>query len=239
MNQQTSTSRIVRWGGYLALVLLLALPLSILCVRAGLWQQGLAIYALCCLGAALLLLVFALCMVVPGFSPHRRNLAIRSLAVLPGSILFLSLLASRGDYPAIHDITTDIADPPVFSQAAKIRGGSANSLEISADTLELQLEAYPDVTTLHSALSVEDAFTRASEVARNMGWEITLSKPATGIIEAVDTTAVMAFKDDIVIRLRRENGETLVDLRSVSRVGISDLGANSKRIRLFFEHYKS
>ncbi len=239
MNQQAARSKIVHWGGYLALLLLLALPLSILLVRAGLWQQGLAIYALCCLGAALLLAAFAMCMAVPRFTPHRLHLAIRSLALLPGSILLFTLLAGRGDYPAIHDITTDTADPPTFSEAVKIRGKSANTLEISADTIKLQTEAYPDVATFRSALSFEDAFTRAVEVAKDIGWEITLNQPDAGIIEAVDTTAVMAFKDDIVIRLRRSNGETLVDLRSASRVGVSDLGANSKRIRLFFDHYKS
>jgi len=232
MNSPTESSKIITWGGYLALTLLLALPLSILYVRSGMWQQGLVIYALCCVGATLLLAVFALCMALPRFATQRRPLMIRSLASLPGTALFLSLLTG-GDYPAIHDITTDTLDPPLFTQAQNIRGKSANSLDINAQTLQLQVEGYPDIKAHHSTRNFADAFARATDVAKMMGWEISYSDAEAGIIEAVDTTAVMAFKDDIVIRLRRAENGTRIDLRSVSRVGVSDMGANAKRIRAF------
>ncbi len=239
MNRQMRSSKIVNWGGYLALTFLLGLVISVLSVRGGLWQQGLLIYALCCVGAAGLLALFAICMTLPRFSPWRSALVIRSLAVLPGSLLFLSLLLTRGDYPVIHDITTDLVNPPVFTQALVIREKSANSLEISAETLQLQRDAYPDIRTAHSTLNFAEAFSQATDQAENMGWEITHSDPAAGVIEAVATTTVMAFKDDIVIRLQREGSGTLIDLRSASRVGQSDLGANATRIRKFMRRYKS
>ena len=59
-----------------------------------------------------------------------------------------------------------------------------------------------------------------------------------GTIEAVDTTAIMGFKDDVVIRINTNAEGTLVDLRSVSRVGVSDLGANAARIREFLQAYQ-
>ena len=239
VKEQPSASKIVSWGGYLALTLLLALILSVFCVRAGMWQQGLMLYALCCVGAAGLLIVFAICMALPGFSPWRRQLATRSLVVLPGTLLFASLLMTRGDYPVIHDITTDVIDPPAFTQALKMRDKSANSLVINADTLQLQQTAYPDIKTSHSTMEFASAFEQATSVATKMGWKITFSDPGAGIIEAVATTAVMAFKDDIVIRLRPAERGTHIDLRSASRVGQSDLGANAKRIREFMRRYKS
>jgi len=239
VDKPSKSSKIVNWGGYLALTFLLGLVLSVLSVRGGLWQQGLLIYALCCVGAAGLLALFAICMALPGFSPHRRDLMVRSLAVLPGSLLFLSLLMTRGDYPVIHDITTDLVNPPVFTQAPVIREQSANSLEISAETLQLQQDAYPDIRTAQSTLTPAESFAQATSVAENMGWEITHSDLAAGVIEAVATTTIMAFKDDIVIRLKPDGSGTLVDLRSASRVGQSDLGANAKRIREFMRRYKS
>ena len=81
--------------------------------------------------------------------------------------------------------------------------------------------------------SIEDAFDHALAVAAELGWEVYHQDRNAGVIEAVDTTAIMAFKDDIVIRLRTNADGTLVDIRSVSRVGISDLGANAARIRAF------
>lgn len=239
MSKPASSSKIVIWGGYLALTFLLGLVLSVLSVRGGLWQQGLLMYALCCVGAAGLLALFAVCTALPGFSSQRRDLMIRSLAVLPGSLLFLTLLMTRGDYPVIHDISTDLVNPPVFTQALLIRGKSANSLDINAETLQLQQGAYPDIVTIQSKLNAVEAFARASDLAEEMGWEITHSDPAAGMIEAVATTTVMAFKDDIVIRLQSEGSGTDIDLRSASRVGRSDLGANAKRIREFMRRFKA
>jgi uncharacterized protein (DUF1499 family) len=237
MEEQVQTSKIVNWGGYLAVTLLLTLVVSVMSVRAGMWQQGLVLYALSALGAAGVLAVLAFCMALPGFSPWRRHLLIRIVAVLPGTLLFLSILSTRGDYPVIHDITTDLTNPPIFTHALKIRGKSANPLALNEQTIQSQQDAYPDIKTGHSTLNSAEAFGQATAVVNEMGWEITLSDPDAGLIEAVATTAIMAFKDDIAIRLTATEGGTLIDLRSVSRVGKSDLGANAGRIREFMRLY--
>ena len=80
---------------------------------------------------------------------------------------------------------------------------------------------------------VADLRTRALEVAGELGWEVYFKDQSAGIIEAVDTTAIMAFWDDVVIRVLGDAQGTKLDLRSVSRVGVGDLGANAARIRAF------
>ena len=70
------------------------------------------------------------------------------------------------------------------------------------------------------------------------GWHVSdESRPAgrirIGHIDAVDQTLILGFTDDITIRLRPLAGQTRVDLRSVSRLGRHDFGANAKRIIAF------
>lgn len=237
MNQTAETDNrhrpaLVNWLGYIILALLLALPAAVLTVRSGAWQQGLMIYAIACAGAALALLLAVLLMLLPRFAPWRKALAGRALLALPGALLLFSLLGA-GQYPRIHDISTDLQDPPVFTAAEQQRGTDSNSLETDPATMELQAQAYPHLQTLRSSMEYGAMFDKAVQVATAMGWEIYFQDRNAGIIEAVDTTTVMGFKDDIVIRVRTNAQGALVDLRSVSRVGLGDLGANAKRIEAF------
>ena len=78
-----------------------------------------------------------------------------------------------------------------------------------------------------------DVFARSLEAAESLGWEIVSASEDEGRIEATATTLWFGFKDDVVIRVRPDNGGSRVDLRSVSRVGGGDLGANAARIRAF------
>ena len=217
--QGEQTPRLVNWLGYLAITLLLALPVAVITVRSGAWQQGLLLYAIGCLGAAILLLLAAVLLLLPRFAPSRTAIAGRALIAVPGSLLLLSLLGA-GSNPPIHDITTDLQDPPVFVAAVEQRGAGSNSLEIDPETLAQQAQGYPELGTLVTPRPYDDVFEKAADVATDMGWKIYRQDYNVGVIEAVDTTAMMNFKDDIVIRLRTNNDGTLVDLRSVSRVGL-------------------
>lgn len=238
MTANEKTPGLVNWIGYLAITLLVTIPLAVLTVRSGAWQQGLLMYALSCAGSVIILLAASIIWVLPRFAGWRRAIATRALFTLPGTLLLLSLLGGGGDYPPIHDITTDTADPPVFEEAYKKRGDGSNSLKIVDETIEAQREAYPDLATLVTNSSIEETFERAAATARELGWDIYNEDLNAGVIEAVDTTAIMGFKDDVVIRLRTNADGTLVDLRSVSRVGVSDLGANAARIRSFFAAFE-
>ena len=239
MNQTPGTPAqklpaLINWLGLLALTMLVVLPVAVMTVRSGAWQQGLLLYAIGCFGAAILLLLAIVLMLLPRYASWRKALAGRALLAVPGTLLLLSLLAG-GDRPRIHDISTDLQDPPVFTAAQQQRGSGSNSLDTAPETQALQAAAYPEVQTLRSALEYEVIFDKAVRVAMELGWEIYRQDRNAGVIEAVDTTAIMGFKDDIVIRVRTSADGSLVDLRSVSRVGLGDLGANARRINSFIE----
>lgn len=237
MNSATTAPGAVNWTGYLALACLLILPASVFTVRLGAWQPGLLLYAIAILGSLLMLLACGVLLLVPRLAPWRKQIVLNMLFALPGTVLLLSL-ASGGNSPRIHDITTDTLDPPIFTVAQEQRGSDANSLDIKPDSIAQQRLAYPDLQTLRSPLSPDAAFTRALDVARQLGWQVYHQDRDAGVIEAQDTTRIMAFKDDVVIRLRRDNEGTLVDLRSVSRVGEGDIGANARRINAFLRAFR-
>ena len=142
--------------------------------------------------------------------------------------------------PPIHDITTDIANPPVFVALAETRRGVPNGLDYEGDKLaELQKQAYPDVTTLHSALPPAELFARAAQAATDSGWEVVDATPQEGRVEATATTRWFGFKDDVVVRVRPVQDGSDLDMRSMSRIGRSDVGANAARIRTFMERLRA
>jgi hypothetical protein len=240
MNTAADDPRIsawIRWTGYLAWVFLTLIVISILMVRSGNWQQGLALYALSGLLSMLLLAVFAVLYLLPRLRRQRPATLRRSLPAVPGAALLLMAMAA-GDVPPIHDITTDTDDPPRFEKAPSLRGPDSNPLEIRADVIEQQKAAYPTLDTLRSPRSFARSYNLALNTARAMGWEITREDPNAGFIEAVATTPIMNFRDDVVIRVRTNAEGSLIDLRSVSRVGRSDLGANAARIRAFLDAFR-
>lgn len=237
MKDDKKTPAVVNWTGYLAMTMLLMLPIAVLTVRSGAWQEGLLLYAISCLGAALLLLLSIVMLVLPRFGPWRKAISMRAIIVLPGAALLLSLAGGSGDYPPIHDITTDIDDPPTFTVAPRQRGAGVNSLELDSEVISQQQQAYADIQTIVSAAGIDEVFDRSVHVATNLGWDIYHQDRNAGVIEAVDTTSIMGFKDDVIIRVRSNAQGTLLDLRSSSRVGVSDLGANAKRIRAFVQAF--
>ncbi len=136
--------------------------------------------------------------------------------------------------PPIHDITTDVNQPPEFVAILPLRSDAPNPADYAGgETAELQRDAYPDVETIVVLDSAGLVFDSALAVADELGWEIVDSNAQAGRIEAIDTTAYFGFKDDIVIRVGSEGPETRIDVRSKSRVGIGDVGTNANRIRHF------
>jgi len=195
-------------------------------------------YALACFGAAVFLIVFVVLLLLPALNSQRGAILKRTLLIVPGVVLFAALLGGR-DAPPIHDISTDTLDPPAFVVAQTIRGDGANPLTIKPESIAAQIQAYPGLTTMRNAKPLALNFEKALKTADALGWEIYHRDPANGTIEAVDSTSIMNFKDDVAIRLRRSNSETLIDLRSVSRVGVGDIGANAKRIRAFQKQFNA
>jgi uncharacterized protein (DUF1499 family) len=142
------------------------------------------------------------------------------------------MLRARG-VPVIHDITTDVRNPPVFDAVVPLRADAPNGLDYDPNVGELQRRAYPDIVPLVLQTGRDAAFQRALAAARDAGWAIVASDPRAGRIEATDTTFWFGFKDDVVVRLTEEDAGTRVDVRSVSRVGRGDVGTNARRIRAY------
>lgn len=156
--------------------------------------------------------------------------------VLGGLAMFVPwrLMDQAKRVPPIHDITTDTDRPPEFVAVLPRRADAPNGVEYEgAEIARQQREAYPDIGPLRLPLAPEEAFARALAAARASGWEIVGADSAAGRIEATATTAWFGFKDDVVVRIAPEEGGSRVDVRSVSRVGKSDVGANAERIRKY------
>lgn len=127
-------------------------------------------------------------------------------------------------YPPINDITTDMNDPPSFWEVPN------PVVYPGAKVAELQRQGYPELKSLKLAIDPEQAFKLASNLAHDMGWEIVSEDVDELQIEAVATSFLFGFEDYVVIRLQSTNGDTRVDMRSLSRLGKIDRGANARRI---------
>ena len=193
------------------LVLLLAGP----GVRFGLWpyQTGflllrVAVYV----GAGAALLALA-ALALP---PARSLIAVLALAAgLAAAALPLEFQRRARAVPPINDISTAGDTPPAIA--------------------EQQRRAYPDIGPLQLAASPADAFARALQAARDMGWEIVSADAAAGRIQAVATTLWFGFQDDVTVRVTLQQGSSRIDVRSKSRVGRGDAGTNAHRIREYLK----
>jgi len=217
----------------LAVVLLLSSGLG---TRLNLWhfRTGFSLLnaaAYIGLGCALLALVSGV------LSVRKRHVkgAIISLVALLLAILAFGIpfywKVQAQSYPRIHDISTDLNNPPRFVAISTLRQGAVR--HGGAEVAAQQLKAYPDLKTVVLPIPKDQAFKYALLAARELGWDVVAEMPAEGVIEATATTPWFGFKDDIVIRIFPAGDRSLLDIRSVSRVGISDVGTNAKRIRAF------
>lgn len=148
-------------------------------------------------------------------------------------VCVIAFVSKVQQVPSIHDITTDTVNPPLFSDAALVRHASHNTVVYAPDNAPLQAVAYPDVQPLFLTVSPEQALSLSAQVAQAMGWQLYRVDEAVGVIEAYDKTALLGFVDDVVIRISAQQEGVRVDVRSASRIGVSDLGANAQRIRSF------
>jgi uncharacterized protein (DUF1499 family) len=146
----------------------------------------------------------------------------------------------------IHDATTNLDDVPQFSRLT-VRADNLDKVpdegkaELAALSPEerwkaLHRRAYADLRPLRLRAAPEQVLRQAEQLARARGWNVAAVDPGAGTLEATATTLFFRFKDDVVVRVRPDParpGGSIVDMRSISRVGLSDLGVNAKRIRAF------
>ena len=195
---------LLKWGAYSAAVA------GVLCFGGGMWASMSGRYRSAFVAAAGLLLS----MIVMGIPWSWKH--------------------TVSEVPPIHDISTDLLTPPDFVAILPLRKNAPNPATYGGTEIAAQQrEAYPDLTSLVLERPTDRAFAQALGVIDHIGWELVDASKSDGRIEATDTTFWFGFKDDVVIRIRPSNGGSKVDVRSVSRVGRSDVGSNAERIRAF------
>ena len=158
--------------------------------------------------------------------------------MLPGLLVILAVFVASGagqSVPSINDITTDTANPPSFVHAGTLPENAGRNMAYPGEEFALQQrEGYGEIAPAQLALPPDETFRRVAAAARSMdGWVITREDPSARAVEGYDTTWLFRFKDDFVIEVRDANGQSVVQMRSKSRNGKGDVGANAKRIRTF------
>ena len=219
------------WGLILGLAALGAVALSALGYRQGWWPlaRAFAIFEYAVYAAILGFLLSAVALYRS--ASHRRygQLLLAAVGLLAASLP--PAMAAHWQYagrttPRVNDISTDTSNPPPFL-------ATPTRAAYPAQNAELQQATYPDLAPLELKLSPHDTFAAALAVVRERDWEILAADQDEGRIEAVASSFLYGFKDEVAIRVTRSGTGGRVDLRSRSRIGRNDRGANAKRIRAF------
>jgi len=188
--------------------------------------------------ALALVALLALCWSFVGSksAPRSPLVVCVAIAALPIASILVTVGPAGFKVPPIHDISTDLSSPPQFTVVPGLRHESDNSLIHAGESLaQQQRAAYPHIQPLAIALSPEESYERSRAALQSLGWELVSDSPERLELEAVEASLLFGFKDDVIVRIRGTESGSVVDVRSVSRVGRSDLGANAKRIERFFE----
>lgn len=197
------------------------------------------------LAGVALLLVMLLVMAVKKRG-YRRGWAVIGLIVGLAFTGYIAIwLNEASNVPAIHDVSTDLTSPPTFDTLTLrsdnrevVPDGGRPELAAMDNAMRwraLHAEAYGDIQPIIVPTSVPETIAAAEQLVNDRGWELAVADPATGRLEATETVSLYRFKDDVVLRVvpNPDGPGSIVDMRSVSRVGVSDLGVNAARVRSF------
>jgi uncharacterized protein (DUF1499 family) len=234
------TSRLALWARGLALFALSVAALAIVIVRLDFIEvlPGLATFGGAA-GIAVVAMLFAAGAFVVIWREGLKGFGHALLAFVIGIALiaYPAYLGMKAyGVPPLADVTTDIADPPRFEAIARLRPREANPVAYGgAEVAEVQRAVYPKIAPLQTASTPAELYDAAFEVIKKRKWRVVAdARPQAGRregrIEAVARTALMGFRDDVVIRVRSISGGARLDIRSASRYGQRDFGANAQRI---------
>jgi len=231
-------SRLATWSGRFGWFALAVAALAVVILRTDILEIGpaLATYGAALMFAALaVLLAFAAFVVI--WREGSRGLGRAVLGLVLGLLLlaypgYLGYRAMR--IPAITDVTTDTANPPAFAVLARLRPRGRIAYP-GAETAARQQAAFPDIEPLEYDIPAAVTYEAALSVIAKRGWHVVDSRPPAaggraGTIEAVARTLIMGFRDDVVVRVRPIGRGSRIDIRSASRYGTHDFGANARRV---------
>ncbi len=236
-------SRLAAWSRRLALFALAVAAISILIVRSNLLEiePALATFA-----AALVFAALAVLLSLPAYVVIWRQGRTGLGSALSGMLLGLLLLIypaylgyKATKLPPISDITTDPDNPPRFDVLARQRPGDRIAYP-GAAAAEMQQKAYPEVMPLQVNAPVKLTFDIALALVTKRKWHVADARPPgagrrDAVIEATARTPIMGFRDDVVIRVSPNSEGARIDMRSASRYGLYDFGANAARVRSLLE----
>jgi hypothetical protein len=159
---------------------------------------------------------------------------------LVGFLPFITVVGALADglrFPMINDVTTDLEDVPAFIHAQTLPANEGRDMAYPEGFAEQVAQWYPELESRVFNVPFDQMFQRVIRYieAPDNRMEVTYRDPDQGIIEGVATTRMFRFKDDFIVRLEKDGDRTRVDMRSKSRDGKSDLGANAKRIKRFLD----
>jgi uncharacterized protein (DUF1499 family) len=249
MNQAGADRTAQRWrrvtvaiataGLVLATVAGLALLLAGPGHRFGWWSlgTGFGMMRFAAYGGIAAAAVAAAALILAPVRGQRRGM-FRALAGLAIGLITVGVpayyLHTARSVPPIHDISTDTEDPPAFETILPLRAQAPNPASYGGPAVAAQQQdAYPDIAPADYPVGTEAAFEAALAAARDLGWTVVAMDEAAGRIEAIDRTFWFGFIDDIVIRVRPTDAGSRIDVRSTSRVGVSDMGKNAARVRAY------
>ena len=238
MNQASRSAQFGWYASIISLVLLIAGPLS---HKIGLapFFVGFILLSIAVLLSLIVVVMGALSLRKSANPANRATLRLASILALPALIMTAVILGGGRGAVLTHDISTDTQNPPQFVAAIAERGEKSNPVDFTSEEAELQQQGYPDIKPIRTPLDSKAAFARALKIAEAAGWEIYAKDENSGVIEGVASTLFFGFKDDIIIRVAASDNGSTVDIRSVSRVGKGDMGANAKRVRMFIEQFST
>jgi len=236
------TSRLAVWSSRLAIFVLPVLLLAILMHRGGAIEYHAALALLfAVLFFALLALLLAAAAIVVIWNEGLKGLGSAMFAGALSAVILVypAFEIIRGiALPAISDVSTDTTDAPRFHSIAVLRPRSANPVSYAGgEAVELQKKFYPAVRSLEFDVEAEEIYGVLLGLVQRSGWQLVDNiAPAAnrdGYIEAIARTAIMGFREDISIRVRKAGNIVRVDMRSASRYGQRDFGTNARRIESF------
>jgi len=239
-------SKLAVWSRRFAFFSVAAALIAIIIVRAGLLevQPGMFTFAGALAFGAIGILL-ALLSFIPIWRQGLSGLGYSVTAILIGGLLlgypaYLGYKAYK--LPEIADISTDILDPPGFDAIRRLRSRATNPVQYAGlHAAEQQREAYPEISTLELTVPPKVAYEHALALVTKRRWLLMDAREPIpgrrdGRIEAVARTPVMGFREDVVIRIRGNDEESRVDMRSSSRYGSHDIGSNASRIRSYLDN---
>lgn len=236
-------TRFAVWSRRIALLALVVAGYAVLMLRSGVqdWRGAVTV------GSALALVALAGLVALVAMVLIWRNgykgvgMAAQTLVVVSLMLAVPAFYVIRGlTLPQINDVTTDLENPPEFSRSRAALAAREGRVPSSADaaTRERQRQGYPAISPILLEQSAEEAYDLSRKAAIAIGWQIIEStapggRTGAGRIEAIQRTTFLRFTDDITIRIRPRAEGSRIDLRSASRIGTHDLGANARRIGRF------